>query len=100
MANLFPLVDCFRPGSDGNPIGNLGFSHFSPFALNAPFPVGVTELGDELLPIGGVPMVNKLVDRLVADRLALFLQAAGDDLRRPVEPQLLPDVLLYLLVLQ
>ena len=73
MANLFALVNHLRPGGDGNPIGNLGFSHFSPIALNAPFPMGATELGDELLTIGSIPMVNKLVDRLMADRLTVFL---------------------------
>ncbi len=73
MTDLLPVVSSLRSGINGNPIGNLGSSHFSPFALYASFPMGTTELGDELLTIGGVPMINKLVDRLMADRLTGFL---------------------------
>jgi hypothetical protein len=56
VAKLLPLIDRLRPGIDGNPIGNLGFPHFSPFPLDAPFPVGATELGDELLTTRGIPV--------------------------------------------
>jgi len=73
MTDLFPLVNDLRPGINRNPVGNLGFSHFSPCAFNPPFSMGATELGDELLPIGGVPMLNKLVDRFMANRLTVFL---------------------------
>ncbi len=73
MTHLFPAVSRLRPDIDGNPIGNLGFSHFSPFALNVPFSMGTAESGDKLLTIGSVPMINKLVYRLMADRLTVFL---------------------------
>lgn len=67
VAELFSLIDCLRPGINGNPVGNFGFSHFSPFALDAPFPMGATELGDELLPIRGIPVIDELVNRLRTD---------------------------------
>ena len=83
-------------------MGNLGFSHFSPFTLDAPFPVGATELGDELFSIRGIPVIDELVDRLRADRQAgsTILEATSDDLRGPVDLELSPDVLLDLLVLE
>lgn len=102
MAKLLSLLDSLRPGINGNPIGNLGFSHFSPFSLDAPFPVCATELGDEVLPIRGIPVIDELVDRLRADRLTshVFLETTSDDLRGPVDLELLPDVLLNLLALE
>lgn len=80
----------------------LGFSHLSPFPFDAPFPMGATELGDKLLPIRSIPVVDKLVYRLWAYRLPrhLFLEATGNDFREPVDLELLPDVLLDLLVLE
>ena len=73
MTDLLTLVNGLWPSSNRNPIGNLGFSYFSPFSLNAPFPMGATELGDKLITIGSVPMVNKLIDRFMAYRLTVSL---------------------------
>ena len=102
MAKLLSLIDRLWPGINGNPIGNLGFSYFSPFSLDAPFPVGATELGDEVLSIWGIPVIDKLVDRLRADRQAgnLFLETTSNDLRGPVDLKLSPDVLLNLFALE
>jgi len=102
MTKLLSLIDRLRPGIDGNPIGNLGFSHFSPFALDAPFPVGATKLGDELFSIRSISVIDELVDRLRADWLGwpLFLESARDDLRGPADLELSPDILLNLLALE
>jgi hypothetical protein len=82
--------------------GNLGFSHFSPFSLDAPFPVGTTELGDELLSIRGIPVIDELIDRLRADRQtgSTILETTSDDLRGPADLELSPDISLDLLVLE
>jgi len=102
VTKLLSLIDRLRPGINGNPIGNLGFSHFSPFSLDAPFPVGATELGDELLSIRGIPVIDELVDRLRADRQtgSTIFETTSDDLRGPPDLKLSPDVLLDLLALK
>lgn len=64
VTKLLSLINRLRTDINGNPIGNLGFPLFSPFSLDAPFPIGSTKLGDELLSIRGIPVIDKLVDRL------------------------------------
>ena len=83
MAELLSSLDRLRPGINRNPIGNLGFSYLSPVAFDAPFPMGATKLGDKLLSIRSVPVVDELVDRLRANRLArpLYLETTSIDLR-------------------
>jgi hypothetical protein len=64
--------------------------------------VGATELGDELLSIRGIPVIDELVDRLRADRQtgSTILETTSDDLRGPPDFELSPDVLLDLLALE
>jgi hypothetical protein len=90
-----------RPRIDRNPIGNLGFSHFSTDALISPLPVGSAQQIDHLHPIWILGMVDVLIDSLVIDGLPwmVYPDPSRDLLRGPSLSQailhIVPDEVVF-----
>jgi len=85
MTIVATTLNGLRPCIDRNPVGNLGFSHFSTDAPISPLPVGSAQQIDHLQPFRILGMIDVLVDSLVIDGLPWMVDsdASRDLLRGP-----------------
>lgn len=101
VAGMAATLNGFRSCLDRNPVGNLGFSHFSADALVLSFLVSSAQQLDHLQPIRGLGMIDVLIDGLVVDRLSWMIDpdSPGDLLRGPSLSKavfhILPDEIIF-----
>jgi len=85
MAIAVTIFNGLRSVIDRNPVGNLGFSHFSADALVSSLLVGTAQQVDHLQPARILGMIDVLIDSLVVDRVAwvIYPDPSGDLFWRP-----------------
>ena len=95
MTIVATILNGFRPGIDRNPVGNLGFSHFSADALISPLLVGSAQQIDHLHPVWILGMVDVLIDSFVIDGLPWMVNSDPSRylLRRPSLSQAILHIL-------
>lgn len=83
MAIAVAILNGFRSCIDRNPVGNLGFSHFSADALVPSLLMGTAQQVDHLQPARVLGMVDVLINSLMVDRVAwvIYPNPSGDLLR-------------------